>query len=124
MEYQIERRKERKEAYLTAIDLVTDWQWREGDPDFDVVRDFSILFVRSATRVRLYGSPASIAAVDHIQEGLAELNRARNKDAGSATHEAINIALDELVIAARADVGPKDDDLPNVPFRAGAGPRA
>ena len=123
-EAQIERRKERKEAYLAAIDLMTDWQWRLDDPKFDVVRDFSILFVRSATRVRLYGSPASIAAVDEIQEGLAKLNRARDETGRAGAQETIGTALDHLVIAARADVGPRDDDLPQLRFREGAGPRA
>jgi hypothetical protein len=127
-EYQLERRKERKEAYLNAIDLVTDWQWYEGRTDFDVENDFSMPFVRSATRIRLYGSPASIAAVDEIQEGLHKLNeanKAQDEEACTAAYKAIDIALDHLVIAAREDVGPKDDDkLPYVPFRRGAGPRA
>jgi hypothetical protein len=129
LEHQLERRRERKEAYLKAIDLVTDWQWREQyDPDFDILKDFTILFVRSATRIRLYGSPVSIAAVDEIQEGLHKLNEAnekQNEGAGTAAYKAIGIALDHLVIAARADVGSQDDDkVPNVPFRQGGGPRA
>jgi hypothetical protein len=125
-EYQLKRRSERQDTYQTAIDLLTDWGWRgDGDPGYDVVRDFSIPFVRSANRVRVYGSPASIAAMDEIQEGFARLNRAKGESARAAAEEAIRLGHDHFVIAARADVGPRqDDDLPDVPFRPGAGPSA
>ena len=65
-EHLIKRRDERKAAYIQAINLVTDWQWRRASNDPNADRDFTIPFVRSATAVRLYGSPASINAVDRI----------------------------------------------------------
>ena len=125
-EYQVKRRGERHETYQTAIDLLTDWGWREdADPSFDVVRDFTIPFVRAANRVRVYGSPTSIAAMDAIQEGFAKLNRAENESERAAAYEAISVGRDRFVIAARADVGPREEDgLENVPFRPGAGPPA
>jgi hypothetical protein len=125
-EYQVKRRGERQETYQTAIDLLTDWGWRsDTDPNFDVVRDFTIPFVRAANRVRVYGSPASIAAMDAIQEGFAKLNRAGNESERAAADDAISAGHDSFVIAARADVGPRDEDgLEKVPFRPGAGPPA
>src|ERR1700730_7869177 len=53
------------------------------------VREFTIPFVRAANRVRVYGSPASIAAMDEIQEGFAMLNRAK----GEAEREAAGKAI-------------------------------
>ena len=41
-EYQMKRRSERQEAYLAAIDLVTEWQWRQDDSDFNVMSDFTL----------------------------------------------------------------------------------
>ena len=126
-EYQLKRRSERQETYQTALDLLGDWGWRSdgSDPSYDVVRDFTIPFVRTANRIRVYGSPASIAATDEIQEGFAMLNRAEGASELEAAYKAINIGYDHFVIAARADVGPrKDDDLKDVPFHQGAGPRA
>jgi hypothetical protein len=129
-EYQMKRRSERQEAYLAAIDLLTDWQWQQDDPTFDVVKDFSVKFVRAASRVRVYGSPASIAAMDDIQNGLAMLNRARDKSESESADAAIGAGLDRLVIAATADVGPHGEDnlgkkvgLTNLHLE-GAGPRA
>jgi hypothetical protein len=124
-EYVMKRRGERQETYQKAIDLLTDFGWRAGgDPGYDVVRDFTVPFVRAANRVRVYGSPASIAAMDEIQEGFARLNNAKNDSERAAAHEAIGIGHDHFVNAARADVGPRtDDDLKDVPFRQGAGPR-
>ena len=62
-EHLIKRRDERKAAYLQAINLVTDWQWRRASNDPNADRDFTIPFVRSGTAVRLYGSPASINVI-------------------------------------------------------------
>jgi len=126
LEYQLKRRSERQETYQTAIDLLTDWGWREtSDRKYDVVRDFTIPFVRTANRVRVYGSPASVAAMDEIQEGFAMLNRAKGDAERAAADRAIRTGHDHLVIAARADVGPRpEDDLKDVPFHSGAGPSA
>ncbi len=123
--YRQTRRAERQETYQAAIDLMTDWGWRIDDPDFDVVRDFTIPFVRTANRVRVYGSPASVAAMDAIQAGFGRLNHAQTREEVEAAHEAIRAGHDQLVIAARSDVGPREDDeLPAVPFHEGAGPSA
>jgi hypothetical protein len=125
LEYQLKRRSERQETYQTAINLLTDWGWRQGDPDYDVKRDFTIPFVRAANKVRVYGSPASVAAMDELQEAFAMLNRAKNESERAAADKAIGLGLDHFVMAARADVGPdKDDNLPEVPFHQGAGPPA
>ncbi len=120
------RRAERKDNYQTAIDLMTDWGWRDGqDKTFDVVRDFTIPFVRAANRVRVYGSPASVAAMDEIQIGFHHLNRARTQSEQESAYAAIRAGHDHLVSAARADVGPRaEDELADVPFRPGAGPPA
>ena len=126
LEYQLKRRSERQETYQTAIDLLTDFGWRSTfDRKYDVVREFTVPFVRTANRVRVYGSPASIAAMDEIQEGFAMLNRAKGEAQREAAEKAISTGIDHFVIAARADVGPrKEDHLNDVPFRQGAGPPA
>jgi hypothetical protein len=128
LEYRLRRRSERQETYKVAIDLLTDWGWQGSIPNYDVVREFNIPFVHAANHVRVYGSPASIAAMDEIQEGIALLNRANETklaEAYAEAYKAIWEAHSHFVIAARADVGPrKEDELPEVPFRQGAGPRA
>jgi hypothetical protein len=126
-ELQLKRRSDRRENYQTAIDLLTDWGWRSGDPKYNegIVREFTIPFVRAANRVRVYGSPASIAAMDEIQNGFRMLNRAKGESERAAAYKAIDLGHDHLVIAAREDVGPrKEDGLKDVPFRQGAGPPA
>ena len=125
VEHLIKRRDERKAAYIQAINLVTDWQWRRASNDPNADRDFTIPFVRSGTAVRLYGSPASINAVDRIQSGLKQLNNAQDRRSLDAAYTEINAGLDELVDVARSDVGPRldKDNLPDVSFRRGAGPR-
>jgi hypothetical protein len=96
-----------------------------SDRGYNIIRDFNVPFVRAANRVRVYGSPASIAAMDEIQEGFAKLNRAEGESEREAAHKAIRAGHDHLVIAARADVGPRNDDqLKDVPFGQGAGPSA
>jgi hypothetical protein len=81
--------------------------------------------VRTANQLRVYGSPASIAAMDELQEAFSKLNRAESDSERAAADEAIRKGHDAFVIAARADVGPRDEDgLENVPFRPGAGPSA
>jgi len=124
-EHLIKRRDERKAAYIQAINLVTDWQWRRASNDPNADRDFTIPFVRSAMAVRLYGSPASINAVDRIQSGLKQLNNAQDRRSLDVAYTEINAGLDELVEVARSDVGPRldEDNLPDVSFRRGAGPR-
>jgi hypothetical protein len=124
-EYQLKRRAERQESYQAAIDLLTDMQWRTGnDTRFDMVRDFTIPFIHAANKMRVYGSPESIAAIDELQEAFARSNRAKDKSEREAAITAISVGQDHLVTAARTDVGPrKEDELKDVPFRAGAGPR-
>jgi hypothetical protein len=126
-ELQLKRRSERLENYQKAIDLLTDRGWRSGDPKYDaaIVREFTIPFVRAVNRVRVYGSPASIAAMDEIQDAFGMLNTAKGESERAAAEIAIRLGHDHLVIAAREDVGPrKEDGLKDVPFRQGAGPPA
>jgi hypothetical protein len=126
LEYQLQRRSERLEIYQKAIDLLTDYGWRNvGGRKYDVVNDFTIPFVRSANILRVHGSPASVAAIDEVQKGFAMSNGAKNDRERDAAEEAISTGLDHLVIAARKDVGRrlKDDELDDVPFQPGAGPR-
>jgi hypothetical protein len=126
-ELQLKRRSERLENYQTAIDLLTDRGWRSDDPKYDkaIVREFTIPFVRAVNRVRVYGSPASIAAMDEIQDAFRMLNRAKGESERAAAEKAIDLGHNHLVIAAREDVGPrKEDGLKDVPFRQGAGPPA
>ena len=124
LEYRLERRSERQKTYQTAIDLMSDWEWRATyDRKYDVVHEFTIPFVRAANRVRVYGSPASIAAMDEIQEAFGMLNIAKGENEREAAEKAIQLGRDHFVIAARADVGPREeDDLKEVPFHQGAGP--
>ncbi len=126
-EVQLKRRSERQENYQTAIDLLTDLGWRSGDPKYvgAIEREFSVPFVRAANRIRVYGSPATIAAMDEIQQAFGMFNRAKGDSDRAAAGKAIQLGLDHLVIAAREDVGPrKEDGLKDVPFRQGAGPPA
>ncbi|WP_156945006.1 hypothetical protein [Bradyrhizobium sp. Ec3.3] len=126
-ELQLKRRGERLENYQTAIDLLTDYGWRSDDPKYRdaIVREFTIPLVQAANRLRVYGSPATIAAMDEIQGAFGMLNKAKRDSERADAEKAISLGLDHLVIAAREDVGPKkEDDLKDVPFRQGAGPRA
>jgi hypothetical protein len=126
-ELQLKRRSERLENYQTAVDLLTDLGWRIGDPKYNhaIVREFNIPFVRAANRLRIYGSPASVAAMDEIQDAFRMLNLAKGETERAAAGKALRLGHDHLVIAAREDVEPrKEDDLRDVPFRPGAGPSA
>ena len=126
-ELQLKRRSERLENYQTAVDLLTDLGWRSDDPKHNeaIVQEFTIPFVRTANRVRVYGSPASIAAMDEIQEGFAMSNKAKGDSEREAAAKAISLGQEHFVIAARADVGPRPEDhLADVPFHQGAGPPA
>jgi hypothetical protein len=78
-EYQQTRRSDRQATYQAAIDPMTDFGWRTGDSNFDVDRELTIPLVRCANGVRVYGSPASVATVDTIQEGFAKLNAAQTE---------------------------------------------
>jgi hypothetical protein len=108
----VKRRSERQENYQTAIDLLTDLSWRRGDPKYDaaIEREFSLPFIHAANRVRVYGSPATVAAIDEIQEALRMSNRAKRDSERVAAGTALLLGLDHLVIAAREDVGPKKED--------------
>jgi hypothetical protein len=122
-----QRRNERRENYQTVINLLTDFEWRSGDHKYDeqVVELFTLPFVRAANRVRVYGSPACIAALDEIQGGFGKLNRAKGESERVAATRQIHAGLDHLVINAREDVGPrKEDKLREVHFEPGAGPSA
>ena len=52
----LRRRDERLETYQKAIDLLTDLSWRNSDKDYDVVRDFTVPFVRANNRIRVHGA--------------------------------------------------------------------
>jgi hypothetical protein len=126
-ELALQRRNERRENYQTVINLLTDFEWRSGDHKYDeqVVELFTLPFVRAANRVRVYGSPACIAALDEIQGGFGKLNRAKGESERVAATRQIHAGLDHLVINAREDVGPrKEDKLREVHFEPGAGPSA
>jgi len=123
----LKRRSERLENYQKAIDLLTDLGWRSDVPKYNeaIIQEFTIPFVRAANRLRVYGSPASVAAMDEIQDAFRMLNRAKGESERAAAKKALRLGHDHLVIAAREDVGPrKDDGLKDVPFREGAGPPA
>jgi hypothetical protein len=125
-EVELRRRDERLETYQKAIDLLTDFGWRSGDKtyDNDIKEAFTIPFVRAANRVRVHGSPASVAAMDEIEGGFAGWNAAKTESEHKASWVAIQAGLDHLVDAARDDVGPKlEDGLREVPHSKGAGPR-
>ena len=71
LEYQLKRRSERQETYQTVIDLLSEFGWRVSfDKKYDVLKDFNLPFLRAANRVRVYGSPATVAAIDEIQLAL------------------------------------------------------
>jgi uncharacterized protein with von Willebrand factor type A (vWA) domain len=125
IEYVLKRRHERQEAYQAAIDLLNDFHWRIAyDPHFDVVRDFNLPFLHASGRMRVYGSPESIAAVDEVMEALTKLNEGKDKKEREAANAALIRGEDHLTAAARADVGPRQEDgLRDVPFQRGAGPR-
>jgi hypothetical protein len=123
-EVELQRRDERHETYQKAIDLLTDFGWRDGDKNYDIEQAFTIPFVRAANRVRVHGSPASVAAMDEIQVAFAKWNEAKTDRERNTFLNAIQVGLDPLVDAARDDVGPKPEDgLPEVPHSKGAGPR-
>ena len=123
-EVELRRRDERLETYQKAIDLLTEFEWRSGDKNYDVKQAFTIPFVRAANRVRVHGSPASVAAMDEIQGGFVKWNDAKTYSEHNASLNAIDVGLDHLVDAARDDVGPKrEDGLPKVSHSKGAGPR-
>ncbi len=121
-----QRRLERRKVYEAAIDLLSDYSWDSADPDAqaDVVDRFTKPFVQMVNRMRIYGSPESVAAVDEIQRGFALLNDAADDRAIANAWIIINTGIDRLYEAARTDVGPRpQDELKNVDFQPGAGPR-
>ena len=126
LEYQLKRRSERQETYQTVIDLLSEFGWRVSfDKKYDVLKDFNLPFLRAANRVRVYGSPATVAAIDEIQLALQMGNRAKGDAEREAAGKAMSTAQDHLVVAAREDVGPRPEDgLRNVDFQPGAGPPA
>jgi hypothetical protein len=116
------RRSERQAAYISVMDLLVDFGWDSAFPgkEYNVVESFNKPFLHAANRVRLYGSPAAIAAVDQIQTGLAAMNHA-----DPAAGDLFNRGVDDFAIAAREDVGPRPEDgLKDVSFRQGIGPSA
>jgi hypothetical protein len=119
------RRRERQDLYESTLDLLTAFTWGAGDgTSGDVLTSFTTPFVRAATRIRVYGSPAAVAAVDVIQAGLVPLNSADGDDDAVRAGQADLIrGIDALFDAARSDVGPRPEDgLPNRPFLTGGGP--
>jgi hypothetical protein len=122
------RRNERKQTYAAAIDLLTDYGWRrQYEPGYNanIVQEFTIPFIHTANRVRLYCSPASIAAMDELQEAFTSLNAARTDQELKEAEARVAHARDMFVNAAREDVGPRRQDrLATATFRLGAGPPA
>jgi hypothetical protein len=121
-----ERRGERRKVYEAAADLLGDFGWdREVDAvGYDVVNTFTKPFIGIASRIRIYGSPESVAAIDEIQRGLTLLNASSDQPSSSGAWSTINHGIDLLFEAARNDVGPKpDDELHDVAYQHGAGPR-
>ncbi len=122
------RRNERQQTYVAAIDLLTDHDWRtQYEPSYsaNIVQEFTIPFLHTANRVRLYCSPASIAAMDELQEAFASGNAARTDPEVKDAEARFAHARDMFVDAARDDVGPRRQGrLATATFRPGAGPRA
>lgn len=121
-----QRRLDRRKVYEAAIDLLSDYSWDSDDPraQADVVDRFTKPFVQMANRMRIYGSPESVAAVDEIQRGFALLNNAADDPAIANAWITVNTGIDRLYEAARTDVGPRPQDgLKDVDFQRGAGPR-
>jgi len=117
-----QRRSERQAAYVSVMDLLVDFGWDSEFPghDYNVVESFNKPFLHAANRVRLYGSPAAIAAIDQIQKGLAAMNRD-----SSEAEDLFYKGADAFTTAAREDVGPRSDDgLKEVDFLKGIGPPA
>jgi len=105
---------------------VTDWGWESDKPGYDVERGFSLPFVRESNRVRLYGSPASIAAIDDMQQELNLLNRAQRGD-GDRTWRTRLSTLHTTNSLSRLERtwgrGMKRDGPKKVPFQEGGGVR-
>jgi hypothetical protein len=128
------RRDERRAAYRTVLDLITDWQWDTSYPpaDYDLIASFTKPFVHAANDIRVYGSEDALRAVDKFQRALARRN-ALDSDARPEVAEAtqqdrnavdgeIWSAFEELVNAARADVGPTREDLSLLAMRSKSAP--
>jgi len=116
------RRSERQQAYASILDLLTDFGWDSAFPskNYNVVESFTKPFLHAANRVRLYGSPAAIAAIYQIQQGLAAMNRG-----DTAAWDLFNKGAEAFTTAARGDVGPRPEDgLKDVDFSPGLGPPA
>ena len=120
------RRLERREVYVTMLDLLSDFSW-DGAGE-DVVDTFSKPFVRVATRVRIQGSPAAIAALDEVQYGLAMFNAVGDPPIEKeldAAWKRIGGGTDAFYAAAREEFGPRPEDgLRAVEHRSGGGPPA
>lgn len=119
------RRNERKQTYATAMDLIAEYGWRRDEPDYNVVQEFTIPFLHAANRVRLYCGPATVAAMDELQEAFACVNAGRTDREMSDAQARVGHACDMFVKAARDDVGPtRQDKLAPAIFRPGAGSSA
>lgn len=115
-----QRRDERKEAYVTIMDLLTDLSWSSDSKKYDVIESFNKPFLHAANRVRLYGSPAATAAIYQLQQAFAAQNRG---DEGA--EDLFNKGVQNFTTAARDDVGPRPEDgLKDVAFPPGLGPPA
>jgi predicted nicotinamide N-methyase len=120
-----QRRTDRQQAYLLALDLLTDFGWDAGLRRYNVVEAFNKPFLHAANRVRLYGSPAAIAAIASIQDGFAALNDADGDPTIASAQELISQGMDDFANAARDDVGPRPEDaLKDAYFPPGLGPSA
>jgi hypothetical protein len=126
LEFATRRREERRDAYQAMADLLTDYGWSAYTAE-DVATAFNKPFLHAANRVRLYGSPRAVAAVDAIQLAFAEMHAAQDagEEAQSRAADAFDRAMDALYRAAREDVGPRPEDgLAPARFSPGSGPRA
>ena len=126
LEFATRRRDERRDAYQAMADLLTDFGWSSyAEGQQDVVEHFNKPFLRAANRVRLYGGPGAIAAIDRIQGALRQMNEAEGPEAEQLANAVFYEAVDALFTAAREDVGPRpEDELAPASFLPGVGPHA
>jgi hypothetical protein len=119
------RRKDRQAAYAAALDVFSDFLWDApyASSEYDVLASFTKPFVHAANAVHVHGTPAVVAVIDRIQTQLTELNRLFEDgktwhEAFSSEYDTFGALFEELVQAARNDVGPLADAPPNPPHIA------
>jgi hypothetical protein len=112
------RRDERKAAYGVVLDLISDWYWDDQypPPGYDVLQSFTKPFVHAANAVRVYGSDDAFKATERFQNAVGGVNQVRENPNPTeaevaAVWQEVWDALGEFFAAARADVGPRDEDF-------------